>query len=179
MSQCDIVRIISCLSATICGFEFALQFSFDPVRGLLACIRYETRRYFAGSGREDDQDRAGGHQRICRRAHRQGVRFARRKHVVEVYGSQMRIRELAGITTPEPRMLVLQPWDMNSLHPIEKAIQKANLGPVADDPGQNHPAGVPGIEPGTAAGIRQTHQEKWPRTGAWPSGTCAATRWNC
>jgi len=48
--------------------------------------------------------------------------------VVEVYGSQMRIRELAGITTPEPRMLVIQPWDMNSLHPIEKAIQKANLG---------------------------------------------------
>jgi ribosome recycling factor len=48
--------------------------------------------------------------------------------MVEVYGSQMRIRELAGITTPEPRMLVVQPWDMNSLHPIEKAIQKANIG---------------------------------------------------
>jgi ribosome recycling factor len=48
--------------------------------------------------------------------------------MVEVYGSQMRIRELAGITTPEPRLLVLQPWDINSLHPIEKAIQKANLG---------------------------------------------------
>src|SRR5579885_347069 len=48
--------------------------------------------------------------------------------LVEVYGSQMRLRELAGITTPEPRMLVLQPWDLNSLHPIEKAIQKANLG---------------------------------------------------
>jgi ribosome recycling factor len=48
--------------------------------------------------------------------------------MVEVYGAQMRIRELAGITTPEPRMLVIQPWDFNSLHPIEKAIQKANLG---------------------------------------------------
>jgi ribosome recycling factor len=48
--------------------------------------------------------------------------------VVEVYGSQMRIRELAGITTPEPRMLVITPWDVNSLHPIEKAIQKANIG---------------------------------------------------
>lgn len=48
--------------------------------------------------------------------------------VVEVYGAQMRVRELAGITTPEPRMLVIQPWDVNSLHPIEKAIQKANLG---------------------------------------------------
>ena len=48
--------------------------------------------------------------------------------LVEVYGSNMRIRELAGITTPEPRMLVLQPWDQGTVHPIEKAIQKANLG---------------------------------------------------
>ena len=48
--------------------------------------------------------------------------------MVEVYGSQMRIRELAGITTPEPRQLVIQPWDATSAHPIEKAIQKANLG---------------------------------------------------
>jgi ribosome recycling factor len=46
----------------------------------------------------------------------------------EVYGSSMRIRELANITTPEPRMLVIQPWDVGSLHPIEKAIQKANIG---------------------------------------------------
>ena len=48
--------------------------------------------------------------------------------MVEVYGAQMRIRELAGITTPEPRTLTIQPWDVNSLHPIEKAIQKSNLG---------------------------------------------------
>jgi ribosome recycling factor len=48
--------------------------------------------------------------------------------MVEVYGSQMRIRELAGITTPEPRTLTITPWDANSLHPIEKAIQKSNLG---------------------------------------------------
>jgi ribosome recycling factor len=47
---------------------------------------------------------------------------------VEVYGSHMRVRELAGITTPEPRTLAIQPWDMASIHPIEKAIQKANLG---------------------------------------------------
>jgi ribosome recycling factor len=48
--------------------------------------------------------------------------------LVEVYGSQMRVRELAGITTPEARTLTIQPWDANSLHPIEKAIQKSNLG---------------------------------------------------
>jgi ribosome recycling factor len=46
----------------------------------------------------------------------------------EVYGSMMRIRELAGITTPEPRTLAIQPWDATALHPIEKAIQKANIG---------------------------------------------------
>ena len=48
--------------------------------------------------------------------------------MVEAYGSQMRIRELAGITTPEPRAIHIQPWDATMVHPIEKAIQKANLG---------------------------------------------------
>src|ERR1700749_434205 len=48
--------------------------------------------------------------------------------LVEVCGAQMRVRELAGITTPEPRALTIQPWDVKSLHPIEKAIQKSNLG---------------------------------------------------
>ena len=46
----------------------------------------------------------------------------------EVYGSMMRIRELANISTPEPRMLVIQPWDVGTIQSIEKAIQKANLG---------------------------------------------------
>jgi ribosome recycling factor len=46
----------------------------------------------------------------------------------EVYGSHMRIRELAGITTPEPRVLMIQPWDASTVHPIEKAILKSNLG---------------------------------------------------
>jgi len=48
--------------------------------------------------------------------------------LVEVYGSQMRIRELAGITAPEPRTLSIQPWDATTLPAIEKAIQKSNLG---------------------------------------------------
>src|SRR6185312_1545665 len=46
----------------------------------------------------------------------------------EVYGSHMRIRGIAGITTPEPRMLVITPWDATSLHAIEKAIQKSSIG---------------------------------------------------
>ena len=47
---------------------------------------------------------------------------------VDVYGSMMRIRELAGITTPEPRTLAIQPWDASTITAIEKAIQKSNLG---------------------------------------------------
>src|SRR5215204_5062268 len=35
--------------------------------------------------------------------------------LVDVYGSQMRIRELAGITTPEPRQILIQPWDATSI----------------------------------------------------------------
>jgi ribosome recycling factor len=54
--------------------------------------------------------------------------------MAEAYGTQMRIRELAGITTPEPRLILIQPWDAGTLHPIEKAIQKSALGvtPVID-----------------------------------------------
>ena len=48
--------------------------------------------------------------------------------LVEVYGSMMRLRELAGITTPEARMLLITPWDAQTAGPIEKAIQKANIG---------------------------------------------------
>ena len=49
--------------------------------------------------------------------------------LVEVYGSQMRIRELAGITTPEARTLTIQPWDANSLHPFRHTpIQSNSMG---------------------------------------------------
>lgn len=54
--------------------------------------------------------------------------------LVEVYGAQMRIRELAGITTPESRVIMIQPWDAGTVSAIDKAIQKANMGlnPVSD-----------------------------------------------
>ena len=48
--------------------------------------------------------------------------------LVEAYSAQMRLRELAGITTPEHRTILIQPWDIGTLHAIEKAILKSNLG---------------------------------------------------
>jgi ribosome recycling factor len=47
---------------------------------------------------------------------------------VDVYGANMRLRDIATITTPEPRALSVQPWDVSNVQAIEKAIQKANLG---------------------------------------------------
>jgi ribosome recycling factor len=48
--------------------------------------------------------------------------------MVEAYGGQMRLRELASISVPEPRMLLVQPFDQSNVKAIEKAIQNAALG---------------------------------------------------
>ena len=47
---------------------------------------------------------------------------------VDYYGTPTRLRDLAGISTPEPRLLVIQPWDRSSLAVIEKAILASNIG---------------------------------------------------
>ena len=48
--------------------------------------------------------------------------------VVEVYGSNMRLKDIASITTPDARTLKVQPWDKANLKAIEKGILVANLG---------------------------------------------------
>lgn len=47
---------------------------------------------------------------------------------VEYYGSQLPLRQVANISAPEPRLLVIQPWDKTALPAIEKAINKSELG---------------------------------------------------
>lgn len=53
---------------------------------------------------------------------------------VDYYGAPTRIREIANLSTPEPRLLVINPYDPSSLGAIEKAILAANIGvtPVSD-----------------------------------------------
>jgi ribosome recycling factor len=48
--------------------------------------------------------------------------------MVEAYGSMMRLKELATISAPESRMLMVQPFDSSNIKAIEKGIQSANLG---------------------------------------------------
>jgi len=47
--------------------------------------------------------------------------------IVEAYGSQMRIKELANVTVPEPRQLLISPFDPQTAAAIAKGIEKANL----------------------------------------------------
>ena len=47
---------------------------------------------------------------------------------VEYYGTETPINQVAGISVPEPRMILIQPWDISILKEIEKAIQKADIG---------------------------------------------------
>ncbi|MGV8123270.1 MAG: ribosome recycling factor [Candidatus Xenobiia bacterium LiM19] len=53
---------------------------------------------------------------------------------VEAYGSMMPISQLAKISLPDARTVVVQPWDKTMLGPIEKAVQKSDIGihPVND-----------------------------------------------
>lgn len=46
----------------------------------------------------------------------------------EYYGSVTPINQLSNISAPEPRILLIQPWDKNALKSIEKAILKSDLG---------------------------------------------------
>lgn len=47
---------------------------------------------------------------------------------VEYYGAMTPVNQMANISTPDPRTLMIQPWDKSSLGAIEKAIQKSELG---------------------------------------------------
>jgi len=53
---------------------------------------------------------------------------------VEAYGTKLPIQQVATVSAPEPRLLVVQPWDKSLLPAIEKAIRAAELGfnPVSD-----------------------------------------------
>ena len=56
---------------------------------------------------------------------------------VDYMGSKLKVKELAGITTPEPRVIYIQPWDKGALGAIEKAIKDGSQGlnPAVDSNG--------------------------------------------
>lgn len=47
---------------------------------------------------------------------------------VEYYGTKTPLQQLSNITTPDPKSILVQPWDKNALKDIERAIQSSSLG---------------------------------------------------
>lgn len=58
------------------------------------------------------------------------------KLVVEVYGAQMTLNQMAVISVPEPQQLAIRPYDTSSLSAIEKAILKSELGIMPNNDGK-------------------------------------------
>ncbi len=54
--------------------------------------------------------------------------------LVDYFGTQTQLKQLATISVPESRLIVIQPWDKSVVPEVEKAIQRSNLGlnPVSD-----------------------------------------------
>lgn len=48
--------------------------------------------------------------------------------MIDAYGTQMRIKDCAAITTPDTRLIAIQPWDRGLAQAISKGIQVANIG---------------------------------------------------
>jgi ribosome recycling factor len=51
---------------------------------------------------------------------------------VEVYNTKMLLKELAAITIPEARQIMITPWDKSNLEAVEKALQKAGFNPIVE-----------------------------------------------
>ena len=58
------------------------------------------------------------------------------KVTVDYYGSQTPINQMAGISVPEARLIVIQPWDMSVLKEIERAILASDIGITPNNDGK-------------------------------------------
>lgn len=55
--------------------------------------------------------------------------------LVDYYGTSTPLNQLASISVPEPRVLMIQPWDKNGIQDVERAILKSDLGLVPNNDG--------------------------------------------
>ena len=64
---------------------------------------------------------------------------------VDYYGAPTSINQLATITVPEPRLLVIQPWDKKFVKDVERAILKSELGLVPSSDGVHVRVPIPSL----------------------------------
>ena len=64
---------------------------------------------------------------------------------VNYYGTMTPIPQVASISTPDAKTMLIQPWDRNLIHPVEKAIMDANLGFTPQNNGEVIRINIPAL----------------------------------
>ncbi|OLD57405.1 MAG: ribosome recycling factor [Armatimonadetes bacterium 13_1_40CM_3_65_7] len=64
---------------------------------------------------------------------------------VDYYGAQTPVNQVATVTAPDPRLLVIQPWDKRMIKEVERAIQKSELGLTPSTDGTVIRLSIPGL----------------------------------
>lgn len=79
---------------------------------------------------------------------------------VEYYGQTLPVNQVGGVTTPDARMLVIQPWDKGAMAAIEKAIMKSDLGLTPTNDGNVIRLAIPPLtEERRKDFVKQLHQK--------------------
>lgn len=94
---------------------------------------------------------------------------------VSYYGAPTPLNQIASLSAPEPRMLVIQPYDRNSIPDIEKAITQSDLGLVPSDDGEVIRLPVPQLTEERRRELSKLVKVR-AEEGEWPCGTSGATR---
>jgi ribosome recycling factor len=83
------------------------------------------------------------------------------EHVrVEMYGQQLPLNQVAAVSVPEPRQLLITPFDRNALGAIEKGLLKSDVGITPNNDGNNIRLNIPQLnEQRRKDLIKQVHQK--------------------
>ena len=112
---------------------------------------------------------------------------------VDYYGTQTPLNQVAGISTPDAHLIVIQPWDRSVLSAIEKAITKSDIGLMPNVDGtvvrlnvpplteerrtRDGEAGPPAHRGGAGRGPQPSARGRRPsEEGAFATATCPRTR---
>jgi len=93
---------------------------------------------------------------------------------VEYYGQKTPLAQVATISVPEARLIVIQPWDRALIGEIEKAIQKSELSLNPSNDGKVIRISIP-LSPKNAARSSLRRPRAWLSNRAYRSATSAAT----
>ena len=80
---------------------------------------------------------------------------------VEVYGQKMPINQLGSITTPEPRTINIQVWDINNVPLIDSAIKKSELGLNPQIDGQLMRLPIPDLNEERRSELKKNYKIYW------------------